>query len=117
MEKTKKILFVDKEKNVCKVMEDSLNLFGFNAISRRDSQEALSLLEKEDFSLVITNGGIGMLEEIKSKKPDLPVCVIVEYSSPTIAKKILNAGADSYMVKPFSITEVKQTIEKLLKIA
>jgi len=78
--------------------------------------EALELLKKEDFDLLITDlkmpqmGGIELLKEAKKLRPELLVIVITGYASLETAILALKEGAYDYIRKPFSLEELKVSV-------
>jgi len=78
--------------------------------------EALELLKKEDFDLLITDlkmpqmGGIELLKEAKKLRPEILVIVITGYASLETAILALKEGAYDYIRKPFSLEELKVSI-------
>jgi len=81
-----------------------------------DGLEALELLKKEDFDLLITDlkmpqmGGIELLKEAKKLRPELLVIVITGYASLETAISALKEGAYDYIRKPFSLEELKVSV-------
>ncbi|NPA49432.1 MAG: response regulator [Thermodesulfobacteria bacterium] len=81
-----------------------------------DGLEALELLKEEDFDLLITDlkmpqmGGIELLKEAKRLRPDLLVIVITGYASLETAILALKEGAYDYIRKPFSLEELKVSV-------
>ncbi len=81
-----------------------------------DGLEALDLLKEEEFDILITDlkmpkmGGIELLKEAKKIRPDLLVIVITGYASLETAILALKEGAYDYIRKPFSLEELKVSV-------
>jgi DNA-binding response OmpR family regulator len=107
----KKILVVDDEKKIARLVRAYLEQAGFTVVAAYDGQEALTLFRHENPNLVVLNL---MLPKISG----LDVCCILRRESnvPIImltarveeADKLigLELGADDYVVKPFSPREL-----------
>jgi len=114
------ILIVDDEKLIVKGIKFSLEQEGMNVDTAFDGDEALSLAQNKDYSLII-------LDVMLPKKDGLEVCQLIrEFSNVPIimvtAKgedmdKImgLEYGADDYITKPFNILELKARIKAILR--
>jgi DNA-binding NtrC family response regulator len=87
-----------------------------------DGSDALPLLEKERFNLVITDmrvpkmGKLDFLRYIKNKDPDLPIIVITAFDSIETAVEAIKEGAFDYITKPFEDDTLKIAIKKALKM-
>ncbi len=81
-----------------------------------DGLEALEFLKKEEFDLLITDlkmpqmGGMELLKEAKRLRPELLVIVITGYASLETAILALKEGAYDYIRKPFSLEELKVSV-------
>ena len=83
--------------------------------------EALKLLSTEDFDLVVTDvnmpdlNGLELLRFIKQNERlrHLPVLVISTDTTEQDCERALALGADAYLAKPFTLEELRQTIEKV----
>ena len=120
IEKQKYILVVDNEANVRAVFSDVLKKEGYCVRSAKDGYEAIKAVEEENFDLALVDlglpqmNGIETLENIKKRRPHLPVIIHTEYGSITTAVKAMRKGAIDYLNKPFSPRELKLSIKKAL---
>lgn len=120
MPKEKKILIVDDNPHMCNLLVDILEIFDCRGIKAKDGEEALGLLRKENFELVITDlrmpnlGGMDLLKSIKEEDPSLPVVVITAYGKSDTQKDVMAAKADGYLAKPFKVNEIEDLLKKLL---
>ena len=84
----------------------------------RDNDEALGLLEKSAFDLVITHGSSGredaeMLRKVRLVRPQTRLIIVTERSTPADVIAAIRVGAFSYFTKPLST----QALEEVLQLA
>lgn len=120
--KNLKILVVDDEEDLCKILQYNLEQEGFEVDTAYSSEQALKLeLNKHDFFLLdITMGEISGLElaKIIRRNPVLeekPILFITAKGSETDKLKGFSAGADDYVSKPFSVKEIIARIHVICK--
>jgi DNA-binding NtrC family response regulator len=116
-----KILVVDDEEIVLKSCRKILEGGGHQVFCALSGQEAFDLLEKEPLDIVITDmkmpgiDGMGVLERVKEKHPDILVIMITGYSTVQSAVQAMRLGAFDYIPKPFTPDEVLIVVEKALE--
>lgn len=115
-----KILIVDDERNVCRVLNKFLKEEGYHTETARNFEESLSKLKNNDFDLVLTDmrlpgrSGLDLLKWIKEKSPLLPVIVITAYGSIENAVEAMKTGAANYLTKPVDLEEMLAIIRHTL---
>ena len=115
-----KILIIEDNLRVSGLMKRGLESQGYEIYISEDAEDALIMVERIDFDLIITDimlpqmNGIELSKLIKKKHPDLPIIMLTALG--TIDEKIegFDAGADDYMVKPFEIRELYARIKAIL---
>jgi len=119
MEEMFKILVVDDEVDARESMEMLLNGAGYRVKTTASAQEALQILEKEYYPLVITDimmsgmDGIDFLKEIKeSYKEIIEVIMVTGYGSIETAVQTIKMGAFEYFIKGHSLEELLLNIKK-----
>jgi DNA-binding NtrC family response regulator len=121
MEDLKNILVVDNHQNILELISNLLQMFKYQTFCALDTQTALSLLEENKVDCIITDvempkpGGFDLLNEVKSKYPQLPVIMISSYANPKMEKRAEENGAAGFTAKPFRIETLQKMIEKALK--
>jgi len=104
----KSILVVDDEAIVRISCKRILEPEGFDVDLASDGYEALELIKKKGYDIIITDlkmpkmDGLEVLKWIKENSPKSKVIAITGFSTPEIAKKSLSAGAQRYLEKPFT---------------
>ena len=112
------ILIVDDEPNYLIVLSELLRDEGFEVYTAPGGKEALRVVKDFDLDMVISDmqmpemDGMGLLTEIKAIDSDLPVLIITAYAEVEKAVAAMQAGAFSYLAKPFSNDELIVTIGK-----
>ncbi len=115
------ILIVDDEEVLQDVLVSLVRREGWNALSARTGEEALTLLESEDVDLVLldlmlpTMSGMEVMKQIHQRDPDQVVVIITAFSSIEGAIDAMREGAFHYIPKPFKNQEVLLTIHKGLE--
>ena len=112
------ILVVDDEKNMRLSLQTVLKDEGYAARAVESAEEALELLAREEFFMVITDARLGgmsgydFLRKIHSQWPDLPALMLTAYATPKLAVEAIHAGAMDYLAKPFAPEELLHAVAR-----
>lgn len=115
-----RILVVDDEPGIRKVVRDGLERAGYEVETAVDGDEALGCLEEREFDLVVTDlamprkGGVELVREIRRTSP-VPVLVLTVRHEEREKVRLLDAGADDYVTKPFGVQELLARVRALLR--
>jgi DNA-binding NtrC family response regulator len=110
------VLVVDDEKNMRASLKTVLMDDGYPVRAVESAEEALNLLAREDFTMIITDARLGgmsgyeFLAKTRSQWPDLPVLMITAYATPKLAVEAIKAGAIDYLAKPFAPEELLHAV-------
>jgi CheY-like chemotaxis protein len=110
----RRIALVDDEEPLRTLLRATLLPSEYAVMEARTGEDALALFAKEQPDLVVLDwnlpgrSGAEVLQELKASRPDLPVIVL------TADQRADAAGADAFLVKPFSPLELLDVIERLL---
>ncbi|HBQ20717.1 MAG: Fis family transcriptional regulator [Deltaproteobacteria bacterium GWA2_38_16] len=116
-----KILVVDDEESLREFLEIMLKREGYDIATAPDGDQAIKLLTKKSFDMVITDlqmpkiHGMQVLAKAKEIDPELVVLVITAFGSTESAVEAMKLGAYDYITKPFKIDEIKLIIKKALE--
>lgn len=86
-----------------------------------DGEQARALASELDFDLVVLDlnlprlDGVSILRSLRTKKADMPILVLTARSRVEDRAQCLDTGADDYLVKPFSFSELSARIRALLR--
>jgi DNA-binding NtrC family response regulator len=112
------VLIVDDEKNMRRSLVTMLTDEGYAVRAAESAEEALVLLARETFFMVITDARLGgmsgyeLLRKIHSQWPDLPALMITAYATPKLAVEAIHAGAMDYLAKPFAPEELFLSVSR-----
>ncbi len=116
------VLIVEDEPKMLRLLELNLSDEGYTTRSAASAEAALSLLRQESVDLVLTDlrlpgmDGLEFLQAAKRVSAALPVVVMTAYGTVETAVEAMKAGASDYVLKPFSLEEVKLIIRKELDV-
>ena len=116
------ILIVEDEAKMRRLLELNLGEDGFTTFSAGDAETGLKLLRDNHIDLVVTDlklpgmDGLEFLQTIKRQNAALPVVVMTAFGSVETAVDAMKAGAADYVLKPFSLTEMRLVIHKELDV-
>jgi len=94
---------------------------GYKVETSHSAPKALELIEKNDFSLIISDiklpqqSGMDILKRVREIKPFIPVIMITAYGTIKQAVEALKEGAVDYVVKPFDVEELKIIVSQGLE--
>lgn len=114
-----KILIVDDEKPICDLIDLNLSSAGYHCTAVQDGLEAIDLIEKEVYDLVLLDimlpgaDGYDVMEYIRPL--GIPVIFITAKYEVKNRVKGLKLGADDYIVKPFDVVELVARVEAVLR--
>jgi two-component system, OmpR family, KDP operon response regulator KdpE len=114
------VLVVDDEPQIRRVMRTTLAGNGYSVIEARSGEEALEMLRTDQPDLILLDvnmPGMGGLEACREMREHSDVAIIVLTVRNTEQDKVLalDAGADDYVVKPFSMEELLARIRAALR--
>jgi DNA-binding NtrC family response regulator len=116
------ILIVEDEPRMRRLLEISLGEDSHSVHTAGDAESAMLYLRKESVDLVVTDlklpgmNGLAFLQEGKRLNPALPFIVMTAYGSVETAVDAMKAGASDYVLKPFTMAEMKLVINKELDV-
>lgn len=116
------ILVVDDEPQITRVLKTSLSSQGYGIRTAADGEEALQTLKEWAPDLIVTDlrmpnmDGLELCRRVRTESR-IPIIVLSVKGEETIKVEALDAGADDYVTKPFSINELVARIRAALRRA
>ena len=120
MERRRRILVVDDEPQITRVLRVGLNGRGFDVRTAADAESALDTLADWTPDLVVTDltmpgmDGIELCRRIR-KRSQVPIIVLSVKNDERTKVAALDEGADDYVTKPFSMDELLARIRAALR--
>ncbi|MFH1783687.1 MAG: response regulator [bacterium] len=121
----KKILVVDDEENICKVIKGRLQASGYEVILAANGDEALEKIKEEPPDLIILDimmpvmDGVETAKQIKdlNLKPPIPVIILTAKGDrKSVVDIMIKTQAKDYIAKPFDPDNLLNSISKLLEL-
>jgi DNA-binding NtrC family response regulator len=114
------ILVVDDEPDMRDALTAALRREGLCVSTATNGFEALEKVQAQQFDLIITDvrmprmGGLALLQEMKRTAAAIPVVMMTGYGRIEDAVEAMKAGAFDYLLKPFSLEDLKAVVTKAL---
>jgi DNA-binding NtrC family response regulator len=121
MDSVARILIVDDDENIRKVLMAILEDKGYTMEAVGTGREAIKKTEKECYNLALIDirlpdiEGIDLLTKIRDTTPRMRKIIITGYPTLQNAVDAVNRGADAYIMKPFDVERVLSTISEQLR--
>jgi len=118
MDERLKIMIIDDESIVGIRLKSSLEKIGYRVEAFTDSKEAMKILAKRNFDIIVTDlkmpaiDGMEIFQFAKNHWPDTKVIMISGYATVETAKDALKEGVYDFIVKPFRISQLREIIKK-----
>jgi PAS domain S-box-containing protein len=116
------VLLIDDEDMVLEIGRALLETMGYQVITAKDGEEAISLYERQGsgIDLVLLDvvmpglGGGDVYDRLKTMNPDMKCLLLSGYSIDGEATEILQRGCDGFIQKPFKLRDLSKSIREIL---
>ena len=121
MDETARILVVDDDENIRKVVVTILEEEGYMVEAADTASKAIEKTRKKYYNVALIDvrlpdmEGIELLTKMKSTTPRMRKIIITGYPTLQNAIEAVNKGADAYIMKPFDVEKVLKTIKDQLR--
>jgi two-component system, NtrC family, response regulator AtoC len=122
MNNLKRILAIDDEPNMRRLLEISLKQAGYQPVLASDGYEALSILRKGGIDLVVSDlhmpsmDGLRLLNKMAEENLEIPVIIVTAKGEVGSAVEAMKLGASDYIQRPFDLETLEIAIEKALSV-
>ncbi len=122
-QRRERILVIDDSPEAREVISRNLTAEGFQVLSAPGVPEAVQILDSDSLDLVITDlkmpkvGGIELIKHVRARSSDIGIIMVTGYASIESAVSAVKEGAEHYLAKPFTdselLTAVRDVLEKV----
>ncbi|HQK69313.1 MAG TPA: response regulator transcription factor, partial [Bacteroidales bacterium] len=119
--RTKKILIVDDEEDLCEILQYNLGNAGYQTETAHSAEEALKR-DISDFDLVLLDvmmgamSGFKMADKLRNEmQVNVPIIFLTAKDTENDILTGFSLGADDYIAKPFSVNELTARVKAVLK--
>jgi DNA-binding NtrC family response regulator len=122
MNETAKILIIDDDENIRKALQAVLEDEGYIVETVETAKKGIEKTEMGFFNLALVDvrlpdmEGVDLLPKLRSTSPKMRKIIITGYPTLQNAIAAVNRGADAYVLKPFDVEKMLQTIIEQLKL-
>ena len=120
-QQTSRLLIVDDEDSVRRLLRRILERGGFQCDEASDSEEARTSVASGSYSLVLTDmnmpgqSGLELIESLVAQDPDVATIMVTGEDDTTLANHALEIGAYGYVIKPFEPNEILISVANALR--
>lgn len=113
-----RVLVVEDDPDLREALVDTLELAGCEVLQAESAETALTIIPQQALDIVVSDinmsgmDGLGLLKEIRSCYPQLPVLLITAYASISASVEAIQNGAVDYLVKPFKPQLLVETLSR-----
>jgi len=117
----KRILIVEDEESIRKLLKLNLELEGYEVVQADNGRKGIQYSENQHFDVIILDvmlpeiDGFDVCEQIRLHNMEVPILFLTAKDSPADRVTGLKKGGDDYLTKPFNLEELLLRIQNLLK--
>ncbi len=122
MSQLKRILALDDEPHMRRLLEISLRQAGYEPVVAENGRAALSILRENNVDLVVSDlhmpvmDGLKLLEAMRKENIDTPVIIVTAQGEIATAVQAMKLGASDYILRPFDLETLEIAISRALSI-
>jgi DNA-binding NtrC family response regulator len=118
----RRILIVEDDEIFLRPLQRSLEVAGYDVITRSSGEDAIELLKHDDADVVLTDkrlpgmDGVELVRRLRSEHAELAVVIMTAYGTSESAVESVRLGAADYLVKPFEVAELLIVIRNAMEL-
>jgi DNA-binding response OmpR family regulator len=115
-----RVLIIEDDEEMRSLLKDFFVEEGFETDSVSNGYDALGVLTKKVFDLVVTDirmpglTGLDILPRIKNIQPEVAIIVITAFGTEEVRRKAFERGANAYLEKPIHFQELRGLIHEVI---
>ena len=116
-----RILFVDDDKDILMMVDQYLEMQGYNITTVNSGLKALDMVKEQEVDIIFTDykmpefNGLELLAAVKQYKPEIEVIIVTGYGSMESAIQAMKFGSYDYLQKPFKLDHLKLIIDRIIE--
>jgi DNA-binding NtrC family response regulator len=116
-----RILFVDDDKDILTMVQQYLEMQGYDVTTVNSGLKALDLIKDEKIDIIFTDykmpefNGLELLAAVKQSNPEIEVIIVTGYGSMESAIQAMKFGSYDYLQKPFKLDHLKLIIDRIIE--
>lgn len=120
-ESNRRVLVIEDEPDLRRGLRDAMRFEGFAVSAAHNGEEGLALVQRDRPNLIVLDlmlpdiNGYRVCEEIRQHDPQVPIIMLTARSQEADKVRGLEAGADDYVTKPFSLAELMARIHAMFR--
>ena len=122
MTERKRVLAVDDEPNMRRLLEIMLRQAGYQALLAANGREAMEILRDEGADLVVSDlnmpgmDGLNLLSTLRGEGMETPVIIVTAHGEVASAVKAMQLGATDYILRPFDLDTLEIAMARALSL-
>ncbi|MDY6851324.1 MAG: response regulator [Thermodesulfobacteriota bacterium] len=114
------VLIVDDDPAIRELVSETISLMGLRCLSAPDGNTALDLIRKNDLGIIISDikmplmDGLTLMNRVKEERPGIAFIIITGFAGEYSYERIIEAGANDFIKKPFTIDELKSKLRRII---
>ncbi|MFH1652831.1 MAG: response regulator [Pseudomonadota bacterium] len=121
VDEKKKVLIVDDETEIRKMLNSFFKKIDYEAISVESGQLGLNILSKENFDVLVSDikmpfmDGVEFAKKAKALRPNMAIILLTGNASVDTAQEAIRIGINDYLTKPIDLNGLKSAVEKSIE--
>ncbi|GAC1422392.1 MAG: hypothetical protein NVSMB5_15930 [Candidatus Velthaea sp.] len=122
MPETWRVLIADDDPEICTLIKTTLKSGSYAMTVCNDAESALVHIQRgQPFDIIICDfmlpgiSGIDLITQVRTTGSDVPIVMISGHTNYAMDKRAKSAGANAFLNKPFTLSQLRSTVASLLQ--